>query len=174
MTTMKKISVEAIKALRERTGASMGDVKNALEQAGGDEPKAIEILKQKGFEAARKRQARATGQGRVEAYIHHDGKMGALVEINCETDFVARTGDFVQFSKDLALHVAAKAPKYVKVEDVPPGAGLSAEEQGACVLLEQPFVRDEGTTVGERLQALVAKTGENVVVKRFARFGLGD
>ena len=169
-----KISVEAIKALREKTSAPMGDVRAALEASGGDPVKAHAWLKERGFQLAQKRQGRATGQGRVESYIHHDGKMGALIEVNCETDFVARTSDFSQFLKDLALHVAAMAPKYVTAEDLPSGTALSEEERKAQVLLEQPFVKDPGTTVGEMLKALIAKTGENVVIKRCIRFGLGE
>ena len=169
-----KISVEAIKALREKTSAPMGDVRAALEAAGGDPVKAELKLKERGFQLAQKRQGRATGQGRIESYIHHDGKMGALIEVNCETDFVARTSDFSQFLKDLALHVAAMAPKYVTAEDLPAGTTLSDDERKAQVLLEQPFVKDPGTTVGDMLKALIAKTGENVVIKRCIRFGLGE
>ena len=169
-----KISIEAIKTLRDKTGAPMGDVKRALEAAAGNESKAIELLKQQGFEAARKRQARATSAGRIESYVHHDGKMGALIEINCETDFVARTSDFSQFLKDVALHVAAMAPKYVTADEVPAGTALSDEERKTQVLLEQPFVKDPGTTIGDLLKTLIAKTGENVVIKRVTRFGLGE
>ena len=168
------ISLEAIKALREKTSAPMGDVRAALEAAGGDPVKAEAKLKERGFELAQKRQGRATGQGRIESYIHHDGKMGALIEVNCETDFVARTADFVQFLKDVALQVAAMAPKYVTADQVPSGTVLSAEERKAQVLLEQPFVKDAGTTVGDLLKAVIAKTGENVVIKRITRFGLGE
>ena len=169
-----KMNLDAIKALREKTSAPMGDVRAALQAAGGDAVKAEAWLKQRGFQLAQKRQGRATGQGRVEAYIHHDGKMGALVEVNCETDFVARTSDFSQFLKDVALQVAATAPKYVKADEVPSGTTLRDEERKAQVLLEQPFVKDPGTTIGDLLKALIAKTGENVVIKRVTRFGLGE
>ena len=160
--------------LREKTSAPMGDVRAALETAGGDPVKAEANLKERGFQLAQKRQGRATGQGRVEAYIHHDGKMGALIEVNGETDFVARTTDFSQILKDVALYVAAMAPKYIQAEDLPAGATLSEDERKSHVLLEQPFVKDPGTTVGDLLKTLIAKTGENVVIKRFIRFGLGE
>jgi elongation factor Ts len=182
-----KVALETIIALRNKTSVSMGEVKKALETAAAScpsanpsrngchcETKALASLRERGAQIAEKRQGRATGQGRVAAYIHHDGKMGALVEVNCETDFVARTDDFATFIKDLALHVAAMAPQYVKVEDVPAGTTLSDEDRKAQVLLEQPFVQDQGTTVGDLLKALIAKTGENVVIKRFVRFGLGE
>jgi len=152
----KKIGLEAIKALRDKTSASLNDVKQALESAGGDEAKALALLRERGAAIAEKRSGRATGQGRVEAYIHHDGRLGAIVEVGCETDFVARTPDFIQFCKDVAMQVAAMAP------------------QDLDGLLGQPFVKDQGTTPGELLKALIAKTGENVVVKRFSRFGLGE
>ena len=152
---MAKASLEAIKALRDKTSASLNDVRAALESAGGDEQKALELLRQRGAAIAEKRSGRATGQGRVETYAHHDGRLGALIEINCETDFVARTPEFVQFCRDVAMHVAAMDPQ-------------------ASGLLGQPFVKDQGTTVGDLLKALIAKTGENVVIKRFARYAVGE
>lgn len=151
-----KVTLEAIKALREKTSASLGDVRAALESAGGDEAKALELLRQRGAEIAEQRKARATGQGRVESYVHHDGRLAALVEVNCETDFVARTPEFLQFCRDVAMQVAAMNP-----DDLP-------------ALLAQPFVRDPGVTVGDLLKALIAKTGENVVIKRVARFAVGE
>ena len=165
-----KVSREAIKALREKTSASVNDVREALVSANGDEAKALGLLRKRGVEIAQRRQGRATGQGRVESYVHHDGRLGAVVEVNCETDFVARTEEFVQFCRDLAMHVAAMDPAYVRKEDATAGAGGAAQ---AC-LLEQPFVKDSAMTVGELLTALIAKTGENVVVRRFVRFGLGE
>jgi len=157
-TTMKpKINLDTIKALRDETGAPVGDIRKALEDAGGDAKKARELLQQRGGEAAAKRQGRATGQGRVEAYVHHDGRLAALVEVNCETDFVARTDDFKQFCRDVAMHVAATNP-----------------EGQVGALLTQPFVKDQGTTIGDLLQALIAKTGENVVIRRFSRFAVGE
>ena len=168
----KKVSLEAIKALREKTSASLNDVRTALESAGGDEAKALALLRQRGAAIAEKRQDRATGQGRIEAYIHHDGRIGALVEVDCETDFVARTPEFQQFCRDVAMHVAAMSPRYLRLEDVP-AAEQGGDPQGRC-LLEQPFVKDAGSTVKELLKALIAKTGENVVIRRFAKFGVGE
>lgn len=168
-----KVSLDAIKALRDQTGAPIGDCRSALEEAEGDPAKAAEALRRKGALAASKRQDRVTGQGRIESYIHHDGRMGAIVEVNCETDFVARTPDFAQFCKDLAMHVAAMNPQFVRAEDVPATSGLSAEEAKSAALLEQLFVRDQKTTIGDLLKALIGKTGENVVVRRFARFIVG-
>jgi len=164
------VSVEAVKKLREKTGAPMGDVRQALEASGGDEAKAVKWLNQKGFEAAQKRQARATGAGRIESYVHHDGRVAALVEINCETDFVARLPEFQQFCRDVAMQVASQHPVCVKAEELST-AQESAKE--AC-LLEQPFIKDQAQTIGQLLASLVAKTGENVVVRRFTRFGLGE
>ena len=169
-----KISLETIKRLRDQTGAPIGDVRNALSESGGDESKALAWLKKRGSQLADKRQGRSTGQGRVEAYIHHDGRMGALVEVGCETDFVARTDDFVQFCKDLALHVAAVGPRYLSAGEAPADAGLSEGELKAVCLLEQPFVKDQGTSVGELVKSLIGKTGENVVIKRFAKFTVGQ
>jgi elongation factor Ts len=177
-----KVSLEAIKTLRERTGAPLGNVRAALEQADGDEKKASEILKEKGFEAARKRQERATTAGRVEAYIHHDGRVGALVELNCETDFVARTPEFQQFCRDVAMQVASQHPLHLKAESLTPQQLKEAETQSktpqqlakeAC-LLDQPFIKDQGQNIGQYLTAMIAKTGENVVIRRFARFALGE
>ncbi len=169
-----KISLQAIKELREETGAPLGDVRSALESAGGDKAKAKVLLRQRGASTAEKRQGRATGQGRVESYIHHDGRLGALVEVDCETDFVARTPDFLQFCRDVAMHVAATSPRYVKPEDVPPGEALSPEDAKMVCLLEQPFVKDQGTAVKELLKMLIAKTGENVVIRRFVKFTVGE
>ena len=172
--TPKKVSLEAIKALRKKTSASLNDVRAALEASGGNEAKALEYLRQRGAAIAEQRQGRATGQGRIEAYVHHDGRIGALIEVNCETDFVARTAEFIQFCRDLAMQVAAMEPRYLQAQDAPAGTSLSVEERKAQCLLEQPFVKDQGTTVGDLLKTLIAKTGENVVVKRFTKFGLGD
>ena len=171
---VKKSSLEAIKALREKTSASINDVREALESSGGDESKALELLRTRGAAIAEKRQGRATGQGRVESYVHHDGRIGSLVEVDCETDFVARTAEFQQFCRDVAMHVAAMDPRYVRPEDVPANERSSPEALKAVCLFEQPFVKDQGTTVQELLKGLIAKTGENVVIKRFVRFGVGE
>ena len=169
----KKVSLDAIKALREKTSASLNDVRAALESAGGDEAKALEYLRQRGAQIAEKRQGRVTGQGRVESYVHHDGRLGALVEVNCETDFVARTPEFVQFCRDVAMHVAAMQPRYVTAEEMPSSAPLGLDERKAACLLEQPFVKDQGTAVKDLLKTLIAKTGENVVIRRFVQFSVG-
>ena len=169
-----KVSLEAIKALREETGAPVSDVRNALESAGGDKAKALEHLRQKSAQMAEKRVGRATGQGRVEAYVHHNGRLGALVEVNCETDFVARTEDFVQFCRHIALQVAAMSPRYVKIEDLPAGTTLTVEEQKEQVLLEQAFIKDAKFTIKDMLKELIGKTRENVVIRRFMRFSVGE
>lgn len=166
-----KISLEVIKALREETSASLNDVKSALEEAAGDKPKALLILRKRGAEIAQRRAGRVTGQGRVEAYIHHDGKLGALVEVQCETDFVARTDEFIGFCRDVAMHVAAMNPDALKAEEPANGTSPDAPQS---ILLTQPFVKDPSTTVGGLLQSLIGKIGENVVIQQFTRFGLGD
>jgi elongation factor Ts len=165
----KKVSVTAIKALREKTSASLNDVRSALEQAGGDEVKALAFLRERGAAIAEKRQGRTTGQGRVETYVHHDGRLGAIVEVDCETDFVARTPEFQQFCKDLAMHVAAMSPKFVKPDDAPAGEKPFETD----VLLTQPFVKDQATSIQDLLQALSAKPGETVVSRRYSRFAVG-
>ena len=170
----KRASLEAIKALREKTSASLHDVREALESAGGDEAKAFELLRQRGALIAQRRHGRTTGQGRIESYIHHNGRLGALVEVNCETDFVARTPEFLQFCRDVAMQVAATNPRYVRAEDVPADVRLSAEERQDACLLEQPCVKDPKTTVQALLTSLIAKTGENVVIRRFAMFTVAD
>ena len=176
------ISVDAIKSLREKTGAPIGDVKAALETCRGDEAKAIDYLKRKGFEAAKQRQGRAAKLGRVEAYVHHDGRVGVVVEVNCETDFVARLPEFQQLCLDLGMQIASQRPRHVRKEDATPadveeartlGQNLEEWANEHC-LLEQPFIKDQGQTIGQVGSSLVAKTGENIVVTRFVRFGLGE
>ena len=179
---MTKVPLEAVKALREKTGAPLGDVRLALEAAGGDETKARELLKQKGFEAALKRRSRATAMGRIESYVHHDGRVGVLVEVNCETDFVARVAEFQQFCRDVAMQIASQHPFCVKKEDLSPRQVEDAKQRGTTAeelarercLLEQPCIKDPRQTVGQSLTSLIAKTGENVVIRRFIRFSLGE
>ncbi len=166
------VSAAAVKELRELTGAGMLDCKRALEESGGDLSKAAELLKQKGFAMAAKKAERATAQGLVQAYIHHDGRLGALVELNCETDFVARTADFRQLAQHIALQVAGTNPRYVSAEDVPDGPDKVGDPKELCLLL-QPFVRDESLTVQDLITETIRKTGENIRVRRFARFELG-
>lgn len=165
------VSAAAVKELRELTGAGILDVKAALEQADGDFEKAKDILRQKGHASAAKRAERVTAQGLVQSYLHHDGRLGALVEVNCESDFVARTEDFRQLAKDIAMQVASKPETaYLSREEMPDGAEGDPKE--LCLLL-QPFVRDESRTIEEMIKDVISKTAENVRVRRFARFELG-
>jgi elongation factor Ts len=198
------ITAQDVKALRERTGAGMMDCKQALQDAGGDVDKAVEILRVKGQASAAKRGGRAAAEGIVESYLHAGGKIGVLVEVDCETDFVARNDQFREFAREVALHVAAAAPRYVSEEDVAE-ADREAElrvlrEQAAgegkpeavqekivegrlrkwleeVVLLRQRHVNEEkhgGRTIEELRTELAASTGENVVIRRFARFQVGE
>jgi len=166
-----EISVDAIKALRGLTGAGVMDCKTALEQSDGDMKKAEGFLRDKGIASAEGKASRATNQGLVESYIHSGGRIGALVEANCETDFVARTGDFKELAHSLAMQVAAMAPKYVDSSEIPDGETDNPEE--VC-LLQQPFIRDPSKSVQDLVNEAVGKLGENVRVRRFARFSLGE
>jgi elongation factor Ts len=198
------VSAGDVKELRERTGAGMMDCKAALVESDGDMDKAIELLRVKGQAKAAKRGERAASEGAVTSYVHHNGKVGVLVEVDCETDFVARNDDFLAFTKDIASHIAAAAPRYV-TEDEVPEADREAErkvfqdqaaEEGKpppvqekiaegrmkkwleeVVLLEQAHVnadKHDGKTIEELRAAISATTGENVVIRRFARFAVGD
>jgi elongation factor Ts len=197
-----QISAADVKALRDRTGAGMMDAKRALQEAEGDTEKAVEILRVKGQAQAAKRAERAAGEGTVASYIHATGKIGVLVEINCETDFVAKNDDFQAFAREVALHVAASAPLYVSEEDVPEEDRARElrifEEQAQdkpedvrpkiaegrlrkwleeVVLLKQPHVntdKHEGQTIEDLRTALAHKTGENIVIRRFARYQVGE
>ena len=196
------ISASDVKALRDRTGAGMMDCKAALTDAGGDVEKAIEILRVKGQAQAAKRSGRVASEGAVASYIHAGGKIGVLVEINCETDFVARNEDFQEFVRDVALHIAAAAPEYVSEEDVPEEAKQAEarifEEQAAdkpenvrpkivegrikkwmeeVVLLDQEHVNKDkhgGKTIEDLRAETASKTGENVVIRRFTRYQVGE
>ncbi len=165
------ISVDSIKALRDSTGAGIMDSKKALEAADGDMKKAEEILRQQGIASAAKKADRATNQGLVESYIHSGGRIGAIVEVNCETDFVARTGDFKDLAHNLAMQVAAMSPRYVDESDVPDGGEI--EDVQDC-LMQQPYIRDPSMTVRDLVKESVGKLGENVRVRRFTRFSLGE
>jgi len=198
------IAAGDVKELRERTGAGMMDCKAALVEAGGDMEKAIELLRVKGQAKAAKRGERAASEGLVTSYVHHNGKVGVLVEVDCETDFVARNDDFAEFTRDIASHIAAAAPRYVTADEVPE-ADRDAErkvfqdqaaEEGKpppvqekiaegrmrkwleeVVLLEQTHVnadKHDGKTIEELRAAISATTGENVVIRRFARFAIGE
>jgi elongation factor Ts len=195
------ISPKNVSELRTRTGAGMMDCKRALEESGGDMDKASEILRKKGIAKAEKRTGKVASQGVVVSYLHHNGQVGSLVELNCETDFVARTEDFQQLARDIALHVASADPIAVNPEDVPSELlereRRIAEEQvvqegkpenirGKIVdgkvkkfvaertLVEQPFVRDDKKTVGQLIKEASGKLGEAISVRRFARFKIGE
>ena len=173
------VSMEQVKELRERTGAGILDCRNALAQADGDLNRALEILRERGMAVAQKKATREVREGRIESYVHSTGKIAALVELNCETDFVGRNEAFIQLGRDIALHVAAVNPQYLRKEDVREEALQAAEASSPeqfyeqYVLLEQPFVRDESATIGQKVQETIAKTGENIVVRRFVRYEVG-
>jgi len=187
--------------LRSRTGAGVMDCKKALEETKGDMEKACEFLRKKGIETATKKQSRAAEQGLIGSYVHTDGKIGVLVEVNCETDFVARTEEFNHFVKELTLQIAAQAPRWVAIEDVPEEilkeeekiyqAQLSESGKPEAVqkkiiegklnkfyqencLLEQEYIRDGNKTIKDLLVETIAKVGENIVIKRFVRLKLGE
>ena len=166
-----EVSVDAIRALREQTGAGIMDCKRALEQAEGDLDRAQSILYDKGIASAAKRATRVVDEGLVDAYIHSGGRIGAIVEVNCESDFVARTPDFRDLAHDVAMQVAAMDPAYLDTGDIPDGEDHDPAE--AC-LLQQPFIRDPAKTVQDLVNEAAAKLGERVRVKRFSRFSLGE
>ncbi len=195
------ITADIVKQLRDRTGAGMMDCKAALTEAGGHMEKAIEILRKKGLASAAKRAGRTTKDGIIGHYIHMGGKVGVLVEVNCETDFVARTEDFQALAKEIAMHVAAADPRYVKREDIPAdvlekereiyraqyaGSGKPANVVEKIIegklddyykqvcLLDQPSVRDPKITIKQMIASAASKTGENVTISRFVRFKLGE
>ncbi len=165
-----EISIETIKALREETGAGVMDAKRALEEAGGDIARAKEILREKGMADAAKRAERETSQGVVDSYIHAGGRIGVLVELNCETDFVANTEDFRGLARNIAMQIAAMNPLVVAPSDRTDETEGSDEE--VC-LLNQPYIRDSSVTIGTLVNDAIAKTGENIRVRRFVRFELG-
>lgn len=199
------VTPQAIKALREKTGAGVMECKSALVESGGDEEKAIEVLRKRGLATATKKAGKIAAEGLVNAYVHAGGKIGVLIEVNCESDFVARNEDFRNFVHDLAMHVTATEPRYVNKEDVP-GDVLTKEReialeqarsdpknankpeqvldkivegrlskfyQEAC-LLDQPFVKDQNITVAELVNQMIQKTGENIRIRRFTRYKMGE
>jgi len=202
---MAEITAGAVKSLREKTGAGMLECKNALTEAGGNEEQAIEILRKRGLASAKKKEGRIAAEGAVGSYIHMGGKVGVLVEVNCETDFVARSEEFQQLVKDVAMHIAAAEPRYVSRAEVPADA-LDKEREIAraqakndpknankpeqvidrivegrlnkfyeeTVLLDQPFVKDPAKTVGELITEKVATIKENITVRRFTRYKMGE
>jgi elongation factor Ts len=175
------ITASQVKELREQSGAGIMECKRALEQTGGDVNQAIALLKQQGLAKAEKKTGRAASQGLVEPYIHGGGRIGAIVEVNCETDFVARTEDFRDLAHDLAMQVAATAPIYVSADEIPEEAWAELEKEygsrelatSAVVLLEQPFIKDSKLSIRDLIRDRIAKLGENIVVSRFARFEVG-
>ena len=165
------VSTDDVKRLRDETGAGVMDAKRALDEAAGSFDKAREILREKGIAQAAKRADRTTGQGMVEAYIHNQGRIGAMVELQCETDFVAGTDGFRQLARDIAMQVAAMSPVALTPEEVPADAAGGTPEELA--LLTQAFIKDAGQTIGSLIQDQIAQTGENIRVARFSRFELG-
>lgn len=202
---MAEITASAIKSLREKTGAGMTDCKNALVEAGGNEDQAVDILRKKGVASAGKKSGRVTAEGAVGSYIHMGGKIGVLVEINCETDFVSRGEVFQQLVKDVAMHIAAASPSYVRREEVsqdviakereitleqlkndPKNASKPAEVLEKiidgrlnkffeeAVLLDQPFVKDPAKTIGELINEMIGVIKENITIRRFTRYKMGE
>lgn len=195
------ITTEMIKDLREKTGVGIMDCKVALKESNGNIKEAVDYLRKKGIATAKKRSSRTTSNGQIQSYIHGGGKIGVLVEVNCETDFTGRTDDFTEFTKDLAMQIAAANPVSVDRDTVPADVlerereiyATQARETGkpekviekivegkltkfyseAC-LLDQPFVKNPDITIQDYLNEMIAKTGENIVIRRFARFQLGD
>ena len=195
------ITSEMVKALRLKTGAGMMDCKEALKAENGDPEKAIDYLRKKGMSAATKRSSKAAKEGTIASYIHMGGRIGVLVEVNCETDFVAKTDDFQAMARDLAMHVAASNPRYVRSEEIPTAdlerekeiyrSQLIAEKKPEKIwdkiiegklnkyyeevcLLNQKFIKNTDISVGTLVTNMMAKTGENIIVRRFARFQLGE
>ena len=165
-----EITTQMIKELREQSGAGIMECRTTLVGTQGDREKALAILREKGLLKAQKKAERTTGQGLVEAYIHTAGRIGAMVELNCETDFVARTDEFKELAHCLAMQVAAMAPKYVSEEQIPEGVDIEPNE--ACLLL-QPYIKDPTRTVKDIIVENIAKVGENIRVRRFNRYELG-
>lgn len=173
-----EIPVASIKELRCMSSASIADCKKALQEASGDLKKAMSILRKKGLETAAKKKDRAAKEGRIEAYVHHGNKLGVLLEVDCETDFVAKNEEFCHFTKDVAMQIAACNPVYVSKEDVPADVLKEEKDQdsffAAHCLLEQPFIKDASLTIKDCLGSLVAKFNENIVVRKFIRFKIGE
>ena len=195
------ITADMVKKLRQSTGGGFMECKKALEEANGDSDSAVELLRKRGLKTAALKADRAANEGQIAAYIHHGGRVGVLIEINCETDFVARTAEFQQLVKDIAMHIAAANPRYICREDVPADLVKKEEEiyraqladsgkpenvmekiiQGKLekgfyaqqCLLEQPYIKDDSIAVGALLQNAIGKLKENIVIRRFSRYQLG-
>ncbi len=198
---MADITAAMVKELRDKSGAGMMDCKKALQESDGDLEKSVALLRKKGIAAAEKRANRAANEGRIESYIHPGSKLGVIVEVNCETDFVAKTDDYQKFSRDIAMHVAASAPRFVKREEVDqesidkemeiykdqaknqgkPEAIIEKIASGKLdkfysevCLMEQPFVKDPNITIKDLLTDTISKLGENITISRFSRFKIGE
>lgn len=167
-----QVSTTTIKDLREKTGAGIMDCKKALLEAAGNLEKAIEILNQRGIALARKKAERVADQGIIEAYVHPGGRIGVLVEVNCETDFVARTDEFKDLAHNLALQIAAMCPQFIAPEDMAQETKTETDAKTACLLL-QPYIKEPDKTVQDIVTETIAKVGENIKVRRFIRFELG-
>lgn len=197
---MAEITVDMIKELRARTGAGMMDCKRALEETGGDIDKAVDVLRKKGLAQAAKKASRAAEEGLVVSYIHHNNRVGVLLELKCETDFVARTDEFQELARNIAMHIAMANPQYVSRDQIPqeviehemsierekakaegrPEAVLDKIVQGrmakfyeSVCLLDQPFIKDDSKKIADLINETIARLGENIVIGRFARFELG-
>ena len=172
------ITVDTIKELREMTSCGVIECKKALEEAQGDINEAKKILQKRGLELAAKKSGRVAKEGRIEFYIHQGAKIGVMVEINCETDFVAQNQDFRKFAKDVAMHIAATDPKYVKREDIPENILAAQEDPETFIkeqcLLEQPFVKDPSKTIQGYASELIASIGENIFINRFVRYKVNE
>jgi len=200
-TEAVKIDAKLVKELREKSGAPMGDCLKALQEAKGDMENAFVVLRKRGMASAAKKASRSTNEGAVGTYIHAGGKIGVLIELNCESDFVARTEDFQELLKDIAMHIAAVDPRYIgkdevteadleREKDIYRAQALATGKPAAIVekmldgklgkfyeefcLLEQPFIKEQSLTIGQLIAQKVAKLGENISVRRFARFKIGD
>ncbi len=198
---MAAISAAMVKELREKTGAGMMDCKEALSECNGEVEKAVDFLRKKGLATAQKRAGRAMKEGVVQSYIHMGGKIGVLVEVNCETDFVGKTDDFNEFAKNIAMHIAASSPLGVVAEDIPQDVidrekeiyraqaletgkpenivdkiaeGKLAKFYKEVSLMDQPYVKDPSKSIADYLNEVIAKTGENITIRRFSRFQLGE
>ena len=201
MSDTPKIDAKLVKELREKSGAPMGDCLKALQEAKGDMEEAFVVLRKRGMASAAKKASRSTNEGAVGTYIHAGGKIGVLLELNCESDFVARTEDFQELLKDIAMHIAAVDPRFIAKDEVTPSdiekekeiyrAQAAASGKPANIiekmldgkmskfyeevcLLEQPFIKEQSVTIGQLIAQKIAKLGENISVKRFARFKIGE
>ena len=173
-----KITKDQIQQLRQETSCGVMDCRKALLETKGDMKKAKEALIKKGMEVAAKKAGRTAGEGRIESYVHLGNKIGVLVEVNCETDFVARNEDFCKFAKDIAMQIAASRPRYLKEEDVSKEDLKGVKDKKEFIkqkcLMEQAFIRDSNLTIKDYLASLVGKIGENIIVRRFIRYKLGE